>query len=141
MGWGHSPPYYCAFTEKGADVANASIATPISLQFHHLEANTQTSPFPLDCTYAPTASLPFNLLLPAPPLAYTDVYIDDFLALAHNLMWTLLHSIDSIFRDDPNLPWWQVASASKLEKGGATWSYQKHILGWDISVHPIVPLS
>jgi hypothetical protein len=73
MDWGHSPPYYCAFTEKGADVANASIATPIPLQFHHSEANTQMSPFPLDCTYAPTASLPFNLLLPAPPLAYTDV--------------------------------------------------------------------
>jgi hypothetical protein len=58
MGWGHSPPYFCAFTETGADVTNTAVASCLPMPLHPLEASTQMSPFPWDASFAPTALPP-----------------------------------------------------------------------------------
>jgi len=73
------------------------------------------------------------------PIQYTDVYLDDFIALAQhpNLPRTLHHTVSgilSVFRDNP-LPHDPVArthiiSTSKMAKGDAAWSTEKVVLGW-----------
>jgi hypothetical protein len=72
------------------------------------------------------------------PIQYTDVYIDDFIALAQhpNLPRTLHHTVSgilSVFRDKP-LPHDPVArthiiNTSKMAKGEAAWSTEKVVLG------------
>jgi len=73
------------------------------------------------------------------PIQYTDVYLDDFIALAQhpNLPRTLHHTVSgilSVFHDKP-LPHDPVArmhiiSTSKMAKGDAAWSTEKVVLGW-----------
>ena len=142
MGWNQSPPYFCAFTETAADLAN----TALRLQGpphppHSLEVSSQL----------PTQEATYNIMDPAPslppgqllqePLAYIDVYMDDFIALAQqpNMPATLHHTIKGIlqvFRDKP-LPddppsRRHIISESKIAKGDATWSTNKTILGWSL---------
>lgn len=77
------------------------------------------------------------------PVAYVDVYMDDFLGLAQGypglrerVRSTLLHSIDKIFRpldlSDAGSPRKEPVSLSKLAKGDAKWSTRKCLLGWII---------
>jgi hypothetical protein len=136
MGWGSSPPFFCAFTETGADLANFSSNS--TLPEHPLETIAQTTPFPTDDKYRPTAVLPPQLEPPTTPLSYVDVYIDDFIAAAQRPTATatsraLFHAIDSIFVDHPDSVWRQVVSTSKIAKGDAAWSHQQRILGWDVN--------
>ncbi len=73
------------------------------------------------------------------PLAYSDVYMDDFLGLAQSSTATqtqqaIFNSIDAIFRANP-LPneapnRKAIISQSKLATGDGTWSTWKVILGW-----------
>lgn len=58
MGWGQSPPFFCAFTETGADLANAHTQEATIWPQHPLETATQTLPFLLDTTYDLSATLP-----------------------------------------------------------------------------------
>jgi len=87
MGWSHSPPYFCAFTETVADVANASTDNALQLPKHPLLAATQLQPTTTPHE-APMPSLHFHpsvITLPTvinTPLQYPDVYIDDFILLA-----------------------------------------------------------
>lgn len=139
MGWALSPPYFCAFTETAADVANASILdTPTYV--HPLETSSQHPdiPVPQDTVFLPTYVRPPGPCLPA-PLNYVDVYIDDFIAIAQYpaLRHTLHHTLTSIlkiFRDAPhpddNALRRHIISDTKLQKGDAAWSSQKIILGW-----------
>jgi hypothetical protein len=136
MGWRSSPPFFCAFTETGADLANFYRTSP--LPEHPLETVAQTTPFPTYHQYSPTAVLPPQFEPPPNPLSYVDVYIDDFIAAAQWPTATatsraLFHAIDSIFVDHPESVRRQVVSSSKLAKGDAAWSHQQRILGWDVN--------
>ena len=74
------------------------------------------------------------------PLAYVDVYMDDFLGLAQGhpglrerVRSTIFHSIDDVLR--PNCPADKAhrsepISLSKLAKGDAKWATRKILLGW-----------
>jgi hypothetical protein len=86
---------------------------------------------------------PHQLHCPTKPLAYVDLYMDDFLGLAQGhpqlrerVRSTLLHSIDQIFRPlspDESLGHRKdPISHSKLNKGDAMWSTRKCLLGWII---------
>jgi hypothetical protein len=75
------------------------------------------------------------------PLAYSDVYIDDFIGLARiprhtDTLRHLLNNISRIFRHDTHVSdpptRKQVISVSKLLLGDGAWSTQKTILGWHI---------
>jgi hypothetical protein len=140
MGWAHSPPYFCAFTETSANLTNQHTILGTPFPPHALEATLQTTPYHPKCEYAPMVSLPMQQHPPALPLQYTDVYMDDFLAAAQhqsapNQMRTLLHCIDAIFQDLLTSTRRQIISQSKVLKGDAAWSHQKRILGWDIDSH------
>jgi hypothetical protein len=99
MGWAHSPPYFCAFTETIADITNSALRT--SIPSHPLLPNTQ-------CTTKATAPQfhPTAIILGSddtPPLQYSDVYIEDFMLLAQKphhmpLMHNLLTAIDMVFK-------------------------------------------
>jgi hypothetical protein len=137
MGWNGSPPFFCAFTETGADLANHRLRCSPPFPIHPLETVIQTTPFPWECAFTPSAHLPPLAFPPPAPLQYVDVYIDDFIALAqlptaHNTMRTLLHTIHNVFHDVPDSGRRPVISLKKLAKGDAAWSCQKQVLGWNI---------
>jgi hypothetical protein len=134
MGWSNSPPYFCAYTETIADIANASLAR-LTMPPHPLEPRLQHDSLPTETTFTETAILPQGPTY-LPPLSTVDVYLDDFMALAQppvhtHTMRTLLHSIEAIFYDTPpTTPRRAVISHSKIDKGDASWSTTKTILGW-----------
>lgn len=71
-------------------------------------------------------------------LSYRDIYIDDFIAVAQPprhlpLMNNLLHQLYTVFHDPLPQLHHQTMSQSKLEKGDAVFSTQKHVPGWDIN--------
>jgi hypothetical protein len=136
MGWSHSPPYFCAYTETIADMANATYGD------HHpphplLDAS-QTSSTSLPPT--PNQFHPSAIVLGSEntqPLAFHDVYIDDFITIAQpprhtTALNTLLHAIDSVFTDSNHSIRRPIISRSKLDKGDAVFSTSKRVLGWDI---------
>jgi hypothetical protein len=142
MGWALSPPYFCAYTETAADLANHALA--MNLPCAHpdpVETTSQALKLPLLNTHSSNAVVPMGPLLPE-PLSYVDVYLDDFIALAqHNAMPPTLHhlvaSIHQVFRasphrDDP-LHRTPIINANKMAKGEASWSTEKVILGWHIN--------
>jgi hypothetical protein len=143
MGWAHSPPYFCAFTETAVDLTNVALQQadhPWSQLEHPLEAASQSMQLPLDAAYSKTIVHPPSIP-PQRPLSLAEVYINDFIGVAQRpvhprVLRFLLHAISSIFRqhphrdDNPNRK--QTISASKLLKGDGCWSTQKNILGWDI---------
>jgi hypothetical protein len=136
MGWTQSPPYFCAYTETVADIANTTAHTfpphpllgPSQLpEHHHMETQ-----------FHPNAVLLGDPT--TPPLSYTDVYIDDFITTAqpprhHTTLNNLLHAIDSVFHDHPRSNRKAVISAKKLRQGDVTWSTRKRILGWDVDTY------
>jgi hypothetical protein len=88
MGWSHSPPYFCAFTETGADVCNRLLASPqlrwnVANTPHVLESIIDQVQLPQIPPQLETSSLarPPPCLLPS-PVQHVDVYIDDFLGMA-----------------------------------------------------------
>jgi len=131
MGWLHSPPYFCAYTETITDIANTCQPPPT----HPLLPQTQCCSLPQHKKFHPSATILGSSS--APPLQYTDVYIDDFMILAQrplNLpaMNRLLHTIDTVFHDDDTTNHRQIVSQSKIQKGDATFSTSKTILGWEL---------
>jgi len=130
MGWNQSPPFFCAYTETVADMANSY--TP--QEDHPLLAQTQLhheepQPFHSTAFVLGKASMP--------PLQYIDVYLDDFITIAQQplhmpLMNNLLHALYTVFIDRPSDTRRQVISANKIQQGDATSSTRKRILGWDI---------
>jgi hypothetical protein len=138
MGWSLSPPYFCAFTETCADLCNTvNVANPT----HPYSLATQPQlQLPMHQSFHEDAIFPFNPTPPHPALAHTDVYLDDFMLLAQQprhlpLLNRLLHHLHLVFRDQVGSPRKAIVSASKVEKGDATFSTQKRILGWDIDTH------
>ena len=127
--------------------------------------NVHTGPTPLDSPGSATFKQPGlphscheNLAAPQPPpssqqpphthalapyskpLAYVDVYMDDFLGLAQGhpglrerVRSTIFHSVDDVLR--PNCATDSASrsepiSLSKLAKGDARWATRKVLLGW-----------
>ena len=75
-----------------------------------------------------------------PPLAYGDVYVDDFLLAAQTkrqqqrVLRAALHSIDRVLRslDSSDRPSRNASvSVKKLRQGDAHWATHKTILGWN----------
>ena len=148
MGWVQSPPFFSAATETVADLANASFATASAAPAHRLEVVAETarptSASPLPPPSATSVPLPCRHRPLGPshsrqPLAYSDVYVDDFIMLAQGSTsrWrtvkrTILHALDLVFRplsktDDAHRQ--EPASVKKFLKGDGTFST---ILGWII---------
>jgi len=136
MGWNHSPPYFCAFTETVADLVNQPTTTTLihthptlAHTQHHHDAQQQQHPQPIPVP-PPTSN-------PLPPLEYVDVYMDDFIAIAQPprhlpLMNKLLHAVDAVFLDPPHSNCRNIVSSNKIQKGDTIFSTRKQLLGWDI---------
>jgi hypothetical protein len=107
MGWKNSPPIFSAATETIADLTNLCIRSNIIPHHHHLNnaGEAIVSPNPAPCSTTPDV-IPRDPSLPhtPTPLAYTDVYVDDFIAAAQGtttqrqVRRLLLHAVDDIFR-------------------------------------------
>ena len=139
MGWTESPPAFSAVTETIADLVNENLERchPSIPQAHPLEGAASTA-VALD-EPAATDSHPFLESGPMrPPLAYTDVYVDDFIKLAQTwdnclrVRRQAYHGIDSVFHPNDRLDGSRKnpISEKKLLKGDDFWSTQKVILGW-----------
>jgi hypothetical protein len=107
MRWTHSPPYFCAFTETAADIANHNLTHTMSPQPHHLDLSSQQHDVPRQSHYHSSVVHPPTALSQTRPLSYVDIYIDDFIGLAQQLITTttlrtLLHAIDSVFCNYPH---------------------------------------
>jgi hypothetical protein len=139
MGWKLSPPYFCAFTETAADLANQSLQAGTCLPPHPLEGPSQLHQNPqisADCRLTPP---PLPHLQSKTPLSRVDVYMDDFLGLsqppsATQTLRALLAGVHSVFRytahpDDP-IHRKAVISEAKIAQGDGRWSTTKNILGW-----------
>jgi len=145
MGWALSPPYFCAYTETAADLSNSALACPevdnfVTLPPHPVEVQSQqpATPVPQLLHHATSYVGPPGALLQN-PIQYTDVYMDDFIALAQQpclrrVLHHTLKGILSVFRDDPHkddpATRRHIISTSKMAKGEAAWSTRKVILGW-----------
>ena len=152
MGWKNSPPVFSTATETIADLTNARIRRFAAALPHHLDdlAESISSPDPLavNATIAlpPVARDP-SLPTPGAPLAYTDVYVDDFVGAAQHhrgrygldnrrrVRRLLLHAVDDVFRplaagDGPERR--EPVSLKKLQAGDCSWGTMKLVLGWII---------
>jgi hypothetical protein len=130
MGWNQSLPFFCAYTETAADMANSH--TPHV--DHHLLAHTQIHQEEPQTFHSAAQVLGTTTL---PPLQYTDVYLDEFIMIAQRplhmpAMNNLLHALYNVFIDRPSDTRRQLISAKKIQQGDATFSTKKRILGWDI---------
>jgi len=136
MGWSQSPPFFCAYTESIADLSN----TPTNTTHppHPLLKSSQLPHHPQHDAFHPSAVVLGTR--DTAPLQYTDVYIDDFIAIAQPPLHTstlksLLHSIDAVFSDTTDTPRRAVISNKKLQQGDVTFSTFKRVLGWDVDTH------
>ena len=140
MGWTESPPAFSAMTETVADLINHQLTTDQRIPPEHPMEACASSPVPM---HNPTAddAHPIKDTGPIrPPLAYTDVYVDDFIKLAQGWRNCLrvrraaYHCIDTVFRPNDHLDRHrkEPISVKKLSKGDDSWSTKKTVLGWDI---------
>jgi hypothetical protein len=145
MGWRHSPPFFCSFTETIADIANSHLtadeASIAVLPDHPLTDLLASYPCQKEPLHPHAIHPPANHWAPS-PVSFVDVYMDDFLGLAqaltaHRTQQAILHSIDKVFWSDrhpdnpPNRK--GIVSRSKLDQGDGTWSTTKTMLGWSIN--------
>ena len=173
MGWKSSPAYFSAATETAADLANQALLSQLPQPTHPLESHAAAmdapdpSPFAVPSAPAPPAPAPHKLhiasaapssnspalgtpttrdpCLPSnpTPVAYVDVFVDDFIALCQGssnekarVRQTLLHSIDKVFRPNDFYDSHhrrEPISLKKLRQGDSSWNTTKQILGWTIN--------
>ena len=140
MGWTESPPAFSAVTETIADLINKRLESDQVLPPSHPMEACASSPVPLQNPQAGDAHPLIETGPIRPPLAYTDVYVDDFIKLAQGwrnclrVRRTAYHCIDAVFRpnDAQDRHRKDPISVKKLAKGDDAWSTRKTILGWDI---------
>jgi len=136
MGWTSSPPFFCAATETVTDLTNTALQALHEQPPHRLE--TIADPFPTDGIRIATQPAFFSPNTNAQPstntapLAWSDVFVDDHIALAQgnpvhlqHVCRTLLHQINRVFRpldpgDHPSQQ--EPISTKKLAKGDGQWS-------------------
>ena len=142
MGWVESPPYFTSVTETACDLLNVSLSNGKLFAPHPLETPALTPP--TDGTIgvgAPRSACHGSAMPRSPPLAYSDVYVNDFILAAQTkrhrqqVLRGALHSIDRVLRplsarDRPSRK--DPVSVKKLRQGDACWSTIKTILGWDL---------
>jgi hypothetical protein len=136
MGWGESPPFFCAATETARDIAQASFdsnrrmpAQPMEEIMMDIDWSTIPRPAPV-----PTSEQDKRKFL-----SVLEVYIDDFIGLIQStdknhllrLSRTILSAITNVFpppeiTDSSMGP---PVSVKKLVAEG-TWETRKEILGW-----------
>lgn len=143
MGWVESPPYFTVATETASDLLNEALHRRHVLPPHPLELLAATPPsdeVPPSGGRAKCSASPAGTSPRSPPLAYGDVYVDDFILAAQTrrqrrkVLRAALHSIDTIFRplaggDNPSRK--EPVSVKKLLQGDACWATRKTVLGWD----------
>ena len=156
MGWVESPPYFTSVTETACDLLNSTLRRWIPLAPHPLESLAGTPPPGLSASGGPAEGLaasrgsaapgyasPRSTAAPrSPPLAYGDVYVDDFILAGQTkrhkqrVLRAALHSIDHhVLRpiapaDRPSRK--APVSVKKLSLGDACWATHKTVLGWDM---------
>ena len=153
MGWVESPPAFCAATETVADLAN-NMHPHMDWPEHPLEQQAWTPPGDQENITADKGSMappqpavhgtiPPVLNPLRKPVAFNDIYVDDFLLgfqgssrQRRRHLRRLLHAIDLVFRpleptDRPTRK--HVPSVKKLLKGDAYLSVTKVVLGWLIN--------
>ena len=151
MGWKNSAPIFCTATETVADLTSSTVQNSYPVPTHPLStlASLQdeepvTAPnVPPMSLFAPTALPQRDPALPPSnkPVAHTDIFVDDFVALAQTkpvrsyVRNTLIDAIDSVFRplspiDDTYRQ--EPISMKKLLKGDCSWHIKKIVLGWVI---------
>jgi hypothetical protein len=145
MGWVDSPSFLCALTETIADLTNTrTSAGNLATIAHHLDDAASTRPpatpakhpSPTPAGVPPPTTRSMGPL--KPPMTYTDVYMDNFLMSTQlknqkAVRSTLFECIDAVLRplvptDNPSRE--EPISTKKLQKGDASWSTKKPILGW-----------
>jgi hypothetical protein len=107
MGWKYSPNYFCTHSETATDLANLYIQTQHPLPPHPLELPSQAMTVPTVEHMSPSY-IPPPTLTAQPPVAYVDVYMDNFLGLAQRdttslVLRALLHGVSHIFRHDHHI--------------------------------------
>ena len=105
MGWTESPPFFCKFTETACDLTNSDFRDRVEYPWHPLEdtAGEQDRIPQVATTPVPKSHSPF---MASAPLAYMDVYVDDFCGVGQDhpsyplkaQRRALLHNIDKVFR-------------------------------------------
>ncbi|KAI2489204.1 hypothetical protein MHU86_25381 [Fragilaria crotonensis] len=115
MGWVESPPYFTAVTETACDLLNAALRRgwdhPPPHPLESLAATQPATPVGTampsttgDATPGPVPAFKGSPGTNASPLAYGDVYVDDFLLAAQTkrhqqrVLRTALHAIDRVLR-------------------------------------------
>ena len=144
MGWVDSPPYFTAVTETACDLTNDTLRRrTTALPRHPLESLALTPPpnSTSQADWTPRLASPGSATPRPPPLAYADVYVDDFVLAAQTkrhrqrVLRAALHSIDSVLRPlapDDRASRKEPISVKKLRHGDACWATSKTILGWDV---------
>ena len=141
MGWTESPPVFSSVTETIADVINERLESSSKMPSPHPFERLASTSIPVANPMS-TDAFPLQEAGPLrPPLAYVDVYVDDFIKLVQGCINALrvrrhtYHAIDEVFRrNDPNdANRKEPISQKKLQKGDDFWSTQKIILGWLIN--------
>lgn len=141
MGWVESPPYFTSVTETACDLLNDTLRRWDHLPPHRLESLASTPPNHLATSDTPQQARGGSTQRRLPPLAYGDVYVDDFILAAQTkrhqqrVMRSALHAIDRVLRplaagDRPSRK--EPVSVKKLHQGDACWATQKTVLGWDL---------
>jgi hypothetical protein len=124
-------------------LVDTSVDRPLPKSSPQLHAPSPTNELPPSVPVTLHSPQPNQLSCPLTPLAYVDLYMDDFLGLAQGhpglrerVRSTLFHSIDQLLRPldhtDKNTSRREPISTSKLDKGDAKWSTRKCLLGWII---------
>ncbi len=128
MGWIESPPYFCAASETGRDVAEDYVETPIgSRPVHKFEIYTKGDSAYQDLP--PTATGEMKYLV--------EVYVDDFISLAiptsqeqlDHVARGVLQGIHDVFpaNDDDSM---DAIALKKLLKEDGKWMLEKDLLGF-----------
>ena len=168
MGWAQSPPSFCAMSETVCDLVNQGLRdghllrTPLHRLSEEAEALDDTDPGMAPRDLEPETleidarlkSLPASGTLsqesvtPVPPsnrpfqkpIAYTDVYVDDFVQLGQGSANKLnairncfFHTLDTVLRaPEPGESRNEAVSLKKLRKGDGSWHTRKTIVGWTL---------
>ena len=136
MGWGESPPFFCAATETARDIAQENFDTNVLIPAQPMEEIMMD----IDWSTIPTpASLPTSEQDKRKFLSVLEVYIDDFIGLIQStdsdhllrLSRTILSAITNVFPppEITNSSMGPPVSVKKLVAEG-TWETRKEILGW-----------
>jgi hypothetical protein len=130
MGWIESPPYFCAASETGRDVATQYMETPVgSLEDNKFLSWMMDSEAVRSLPSSSTKGLGFSYVV--------KVYMDNYLGLAipasrdqlQHAANAIVHGIHDVFPANDNDDEDPI-SFKKIQRGDGTWSLRKDVLGF-----------